>query len=402
MKQDKQEKINELLNRGVEEIIGKENLEKELLSGKKLRVKLGIDPTSPNIHLGRSIPLLKLRDFQNLGHTAVLIVGDFTGLIGDTSDKDSERPMLSTKQVKENLKTYKKQLAKIIDIDKAEFHFNSQWLKKLNFSQIGELASIFSINQFISRELIAKRIKEGKRVSLHETLYPLMQGYDSVAIKADIELGASDQKFNILAGRDIQKHFGQKEQYPFIVGPIIEGLDGRKMSSSWGNTINFNDEPFDMFGKIMSMRDELILKYFDLLTRIPLQDFARMKDMVRDNPKQAKILLAKEIVTMYHGAQQAQQAEQVWRSTFEKKEIPENTPVAKVKIKIPLAEVLLQHGLISSKNEWKRLVQAGAIKLFTQVHEEKIIDPETLVSQSGDLKIGKKKFLKIIIEKKKD
>lgn len=393
-----QKKIEELLSRGVEECVGFEDLKKDLLSGKKLRIKLGIDPTSPNIHLGRSIPLLKLRDFQELGHKVILIVGDFTGIVGDTSDKDAERPMLSDKQIKENIKTYKKQLAKIIDIGKAEFYFNSKWLKKLNFAQIGELASIFSVNQFISRDLIARRLREGKRVSLHETLYPLMQGFDSVAVKADIELGGMDQKFNLLAGRDIQKHFKQKEQ-SIVMGPLIEGLDGRKMSSSWGNTINFLDTPEEMYGKIMSMKDELVIKYFELLTRVPYEAIEEYKKLILKDPKKVKMALAETIVAMYHGQGGAQEAEESWKKTFELGEIPENVKQVQVKFKKPLVDILIEEGLVSSKTEFRRLVDSGAIKIKLKQEERKIVDSNSLVEESGALKIGKKRFIKIEVTK---
>lgn len=392
-------KIKELLSRGVDEIIGKEDIEKALLSGKQLRIKLGIDPTSPNLHLGRSIPLLKLRDFQDLGHRIVMIVGDFTGVVGDTSDKDSERPMLTEKQINENLKTYKKQLGKIINVSRVEFYFNSKWLKKLNFAQIGELASIFSVNQFISRELISKRLREGKRVSLHETLYPLMQGFDSVAVKADVELGGTDQKFNILAGRDIQKHFNQKEQ-SIILGPIIEGLDGRKMSSSWGNTINFLDTPENMYGKIMSMKDELVIKYFELLTRVSYDAIEEYKKLIKKDPKKAKMALAETIVAMYHGQDEASEAENSWKKTFELGMIPDNVKQVKVHFKKPLVDILIEEGLVESKSEFKRLIEAGSIKIKLKQEERRIVDPNSLVEESADLRIGKKRFLKIEVEKK--
>lgn len=393
-------KIKELLSRGMDEIIGKEDLEKALLSGTKLRVKFGIDPTSGNIHLGRSIPLLKLRDFQDLGHKVILIVGDFTGMIGDTSDKDAERPMLSQKEVENNLKTYKKQLAKIIDVSKAEFYFNSKWLKKLGFAEIGELASIFSINQFISRELISKRLREGKRVSLHETLYPLMQGFDSVAVKADVEIGGIDQRFNMLAGRDIQKHFKQKEQNICIVGPIIEGLDGRKMSSSWGNTINFLDTPENMYGKIMSMKDEFVIKYFELLTRASYEAIEEYKKIMLKDPKKAKMALAETIVAMYHGQEEAGEAENSWKKTFELGMIPDNVKQVRVHFKKPLVDILIEEGLVESKSEFKRLIEAGSIKIKVRQEERRVIDPNSLIEESGDIRVGKKRFLKIEVEKK--
>src|SRR3989338_4990264 len=254
-------KINELLTRGVEEIIGREYLEAQLKSGKKLRVKLGIDPTSPHLHIGRSIPLLKMRDFQELGHQLVFIVGDATGVIGDTSDKDSERPMLEQKQVKENMKQYVAEAGKIIDMSKCEVRHNSEWLGKLGYGEIGAQADLFSLHEFNARENIKRRLDAGTRVSLRELLYPLMQGYDSVAIKADVELGGTDQRFNLLAGRTLQQAYKQAPQH-IIMGPLLEGTDGRKMSSSWGNTINLTDTPNDMYGKTMRVPDNLIIKYF--------------------------------------------------------------------------------------------------------------------------------------------
>jgi len=241
-------KIDEILTRGVSEVIDKENLKKRLLSGKRLCIKLGIDPTSPHIHIGRAVVLLKLKDFQDLGHKIVFIVGDSTGVIGDTSDKESERPMLSHKEVVQNAQSYIKQMGKVLNLKNVETHYNSEWLLKLNYNDIGAQADYFSVSDFIARENIKKRLHEGKRVSLREVLYPLMQGYDSVAIKADVELGGTDQRFNLLAGRKLQPHFNQTPQDILMVN-LIMGTDGRKMSSSWGNTINITDEAEDMYGK---------------------------------------------------------------------------------------------------------------------------------------------------------
>lgn len=389
-------KIEELLTRGVEEVIDIENLKKKLISGKQLRVKLGIDPTSPNIHLGRSIPLLKLRDFQELGHKIVFIAGDFTGIIGDTSDKDSERPMLTDKIIKENLKNYKKQVGKIIDLKKSEFHQNSKWLKKLGYKEVGEHANIFSINQFISRENIAKRLKEGKRVSLREVLYPLMQGYDSVAVKADVELGGTDQKFNLLAGRDMQKDVGQNPQ-DIVMTKIINGLDGRKMSSSWGNTINFLDDAKNMFGKIMSMSDDLIVQYFDLLTRVPLEKVSEVSDRLKkgENPKDIKLELATEIVKMYHSAKEAQKAKENWENTFSKKEIPKDIKEISVKSGTKLGEVLVKNNLLPSNSEFTRRISGGAIK---NLETEEVIKENIEVKKDITLKYGKKDFVRIIVK----
>jgi tyrosyl-tRNA synthetase len=389
-------KIEELLTRGVEEVIDIENLKKKLLSGKQLRIKLGIDPTSPNIHLGRSIPLLKLRDFQELGHKVVFIAGDFTGIIGDTSDKDSERPMLTDKTIKENLKNYKKQVGKIIDLKKCEFYQNSKWLKKLGYKEVGEHANIFSINQFISRDNIAKRLKEGKRVSLREVLYPLMQGYDSVAVKADVELGGTDQKFNLLAGRDMQKEAGQNPQ-DIIMTKIIDGLDGRKMSSSWGNTINFLDDANNMFGKIMSMSDDLIISYFTLLTRTPLDMIAEHEKslFLGFNPKDIKMKLAFEITKMYTSQKEAEKAWENWDKTFSKGEIPKDIKSVEVKKGEELSEIISKNKLLSSKSEFGRRLKGGAVK---NMETGETIKENFKVKDSFTLKYGKKDFVKILVK----
>ncbi len=395
-------KIDELLSRGVEEVIELDNLKKTLISGKQLRVKLGIDPTSPNLHLGRSIPLLKLKDFQDLGHQAVFIVGDFTGLVGDTSDKESERPMLDTKTIKNNLKNYKEQVGKIIDLKKAEFYFNSKWLSGLTFGDIGELASVFSVNSFIQRDNIRRRLTAGKRVSLHEVLYPIMQGYDSVKVRADVEIGGMDQKFNLLAGRDLQKKFGQKEQN-IVMGPLVEGTDGRKMSSSWGNTINLLDAPNDMYGKIMSVRDDLVVKYFELLTRVSKDAIKEWQKRLAagENPKKMKMALASEIVRMYHGDREAFAAEESWQKTFSEGVLPSDIKTVKVKLKIPLVEILMKEGIVASKSEFRRLIEEGAIKFKGTLEEKKIVDPNTLADESGALRIGKKRFLRIEVVRSK-
>ena len=320
--------IKELLTRGVSEIIGQKELEERLRSGKPMRIKLGIDPTSPNLHLGRSIPLLKLRDFQKLGHTIVFIVGDFTGIIGDTSDKDAERPMLSKETIDENKKSYFEQVGKIIDLSKAELYHNSEWLEKLTYREIGEQADCFSVSDFIARDNIARRLEAGKRVSLREILYPLMQGYDSVMVRADVELGGMDQKFNILSGRTLQQKYGQEPQ-SIILGPLIDGLDGRKMSSSWGNTISVSAEPSDMYGKVMSMVDAQILTYFTLCTRIPMEEVEEIRGKLESgelHPKEAKMKLAREIVRFYHGDEASEKAEENFIKTFSEKGVPIDLP----------------------------------------------------------------------------
>jgi tyrosyl-tRNA synthetase len=385
-------KIAELLNRGVEEIIDRSTLEKKLKSGKQLRIKLGIDPTSPNLHLGRSIPLFKLRDFQQLGHKIILIIGDFTGVIGDTSDKDSERPMLKQEQVKKNMENYILQASKIIDIDKCEIHYNSEWLGKLGYNELCEQANVFSLSEFVSRENIKKRMDAGKRVSLRELLYPLMQGYDSVAVKADVELGGTDQRFNLLAGRELQRHYNQDPQ-DIITNPLVEGLDGRKMSSSWGNTVNLFDSINDMYGKIMSLKDKFIIKYFILTTRVEINAIEQYKKDLEfgANPKDIKMKLAFELVRFYYSEQDAKKAQEYFINTFSKKETP--TILSKFQPqKYDLVSVLVESNLVSSKSEARRVVEQGGVK----INGVAIRDISYTVSPDSVLQKGKINFIQIL------
>jgi tyrosyl-tRNA synthetase len=354
-------------------------------------VKLGIDPTSPNIHLGRSIPLLKLRDFEELGHQIVFIVGDFTGVIGDTSDKESERPMLTEEIISENKKTYLEQVGKILDTSKIEFRNNSEWLGELTYREIGEHADQFSVADFIARENIAKRLKEGKRVSLREVLYPLMQGYDSVAIKADVELGGTDQRFNLLAGRSLQEHFGQEPQ-GIIMGPLINGTDGRKMSSSWGNTITLTMEPSDMYGKVMSMADSEIIPYFTHCTRVAHEEVEGIKNALHEgaNPRDIKMKLARTIVGMYHSEAEAFSAETNFIETFQKGGIPDDV----LEIKPDYTEALLTHGVVTSKTELRRLLEDGGVR--NAETGEKLEVLPTTVTDPLVLKIGKRRFVKLL------
>ncbi len=387
-----QAKINELLTRGVEEVIDREHLESLLNSGKKLRIKLGIDPTSPNIHIGRAVVLWKLKAFQEMGHKVVFIVGDFTGLIGDTSDKEAERPMQTEAQVKANLKTYFSQALKILDKSKTETYYNSKWLKKLGFHEIGKLADLFGLHEFEARENIAKRLKAGKRVSLRELLYPLMQGYDSVAVKADVEIGGTDQRFNLLAGRTIQPNYGQQPQ-DIITTKLLEGTDGRKMSSSWGNVINIMDEHKDMFGKVMSVHDSLIEKYFIMATRLETEEIGKI--MKLPNPRDQKIALAFAITALYHGDKKAEEAKQAFISQFSKGELPSEIPSMKIKPgQYQLSELVFIAGLAGSKTEARRLIAQKGVKINQQAADEQKMD----IGQKNNLllQVGKRKFVKIL------
>jgi len=368
--------VEELLSRGVIEVIDRKNLEEKLQSGKKLRIKLGIDPTSPNIHIGRAIPLLKLRAFQDMGHTAVFIVGDFTGMIGDTSDKDSERPMLSKGQVQENMRTYLDQAFKILDKNKTETYYNSRWLEKLGYLEVSNMANLFSVHEFTSREVIARRLDTGQRVSAVEMFYPLMQGYDSVAVKADVELGGTDQRYNLLAGRKIQPLYNQEPQ-DIMMTELLEGTDGRKMSSSWGNVIPITDEANDMFGKVMSINDELIKKYFELCTMVPMDE---VEEIVKTHPKEAKMRLAYEITKIYHADVSARNAQENFEETFSKGGIPKDIKTVQAGLDTPLVEILLEQGLVLSKTEFNRLNKEGAINEI----------------ENGVYRIGKHRFIRII------
>lgn len=388
----KDEKIRSILGRGVEEIIHKKHLESVLRGRKKLRVKLGIDPTSPNIHIGRAVVLWKLRAFQELGHQVVFIIGDFTGQIGDTSDKDAERPMLSAAEIEKNVKTYLDQAYKILDKAKTEAHYNSTWLKELGFTEIGKLANLFGMHEFSVRDNIAKRLKAGKRVSVRELLYPLMQGYDSVAVKADVELGGIDQRFNLLAGRTIQQAYGMEPQ-DIIMTELLIGTDGRKMSSSWGNTINITDAPEIMFGKAMSISDELIDQYFTLATNTLWHHVEEIKKSY-SNPRDQKMILAHTIVEQYYDSDTALKAQEKFVSQFSKKEIPKDIPEKKIKAgTYPLVELLVQVKLASSKSEARRLISQGGVKINQQTAK----DEQVKIGQKNNLilQVGKRNFVKI-------
>lgn len=388
-------KIEEILTRGVSEIVDREHLKKRLLSGKRLRIKLGIDPTSPNLHIGRAVSLLKLKDFQDLGHIIVLIIGDVTGVIGDTSDKESERPQLNKEELKENAKTYFKQAGRVLDMSKVEKHFNSEWLLRLSYNDIGGHADQFSVADFIARENIKKRLDAGKRVSLREMLYPLMQGYDSVAIKSDVEIGGNDQWFNLLAGRKLQARFNQEPQ-DILTTNLILGTDGRKMSSSWGNTINLTDKPKDMYGKVMSIPDELIIPYFIHCTRVPHIEIEGIKDKMNsgENPRDFKMKLARVLVTMYHGEKDAQDAEEDFINTFQKGTVTDAVVITTAGgLFKELKETLIKEGIVKSGNEFNTLIVSGAISSITT---KQVVSTHDKV-ENDTYKIGKKRFIKVNI-----
>lgn len=386
-------KIEELLSRGVEDCFVKEDLKKDLLSGRQLRIKFGIDPTGAKLHIGHSIPIRKLRQFQLLGHQIVLIVGDFTAQIGDPTDKLAKRPMLTREVIEENMRDYKAQIGKIVDIEKVEFTYNSDWLRPLGFQEICQLAESFTVQQMIARRNFADRIEKGEEVSLRELMYPLMQGYDSVAVKADVEIGGFDQLFNLKAGRNIQNHYKQKEQNVLTM-QMLEGLDGQKMSKTFQNFIAVVDEPNDMYGKIMSLKDELIVKYFTLTTDLSLEEVALIEKAIieGENPKIHKMRLAREIVTMYHSEKAAAKAEEEFENVFAKGALPETIPELVVAV-IDVAQELKRLQIIESKSEWTRLIKEGAVS----IHEGAVIqDPKWLPQAPCVIKIGKRRFVRFI------
>lgn len=388
------DKIEELLTRGIANIIpDKKELKKILHSGKKLNIYLGIDPTSPHIHLGHALPLRKLQKFSELGHNTTLLIGDFTALVGDTSDKESERPILTKKEIEKNFQNYKKQAEKIVDFSKVKIRYNSEWLRKLNYEDGLKLQQKFSLNDFISRELIKKRLNEGKHIRLDETSYPLMQGYDSYVLDTDIQLGATDQTFNMQAGRTLQKILRNKESF-ILANVYLEGIDGRKMSKSWGNAIWLDDAPSDMYAKIMAVKDDLIIQYFTLATNISLEEIEKIKksDELNRHPMALKKRLAREIVSELHGKDAALKAQEAFEKTIQKKEIPAKIPTILLTNEVQtIIDLLIESGLTESKSDAKRLISQNAVT----VNDEKITDPNFKIKE-GILKVGKHKFLKII------
>lgn len=391
----KEEAIKDLLTRGVTNIIEKNNLEKKLNSGKKLRVKFGIDPTGPKVHVGHAVVLWKLRQFQDLGHKIVLIIGDFTAQIGDPSDKDSERQPLTHEDIEQNKKSYLDQISLILDLKKTEFHHNSDWHSKGSKQEMIEEAMNFTVNQMSKRDNFSKRLKEDKPVGLHEFLYPLLQGMDSVAVSADVELGGNDQYFNLLAGRTLQKKYKQKQQ-DIMTSDLLEGTDGRKMSKTYNNAIYLLDSPSEVFGKVMSIKDELIVRYFVMATDLPIKEIKKIEKKMAEgeNPRDFKFLLAHKIVSRYHGDKVADRAEKDFVQKFVKKEVPEDISVFSTPyLTQPLVDVLVESLLTPSRSEAKRLIEQGGVKVDGAV----IGDKNALIKpQKGMIvQVGKRKFLKV-------
>ncbi len=391
---NKKEKIEDILSRGVEDVIDKNVLRKKLESGEKLRIKLGVDPTGPKIHLGRASQFWKLKAFQDLGHQIVLIIGDFTAQIGDASDKQAMRTPLTEKEIKENMKGYVEQIGKILDMSKVELRYNSEWLGKMNIDKFISLAMSFTAQQLIRRRNFKERWDEDKPIGLHEMTYPLLQGYDSVAVEADVEIGGFDQLFNLKAGRKIQKIFDQEPQQ-IMTSQMLYGLDGRKMSTSWGNVVTIVDEPEDMFGKIMSLNDELMIDYFNLCAFYSQEEMETVKKRIsEENPKKIKKELAEEIVSLYHGKGEAKRARKEFEKVFEEGKNPGDMPEIKVDEKsMGALDLVYSTGLIKSKSQAKRLIDQGAVSL----DGKKINDwkEEIKIKKGTVIQIGKRRFAKI-------
>ena len=391
----------QIIKQGIDEIIGEKELISKLKKGKKLNIKVGFDPTAPDLHLGHIVILRKMRQFQDLGHNVVFLIGDFTGKIGDPSGKNKTRPPLSEKEIKNNAETYKSQVFKVLDDKKTIVDFNSRWSNKLTATEMIALAAQSTVARMIERDDFSKRYKNNQPISIHEFLYPLMQGYDSVFLKTDVELGGTDQKFNLLVGRDLQKN-AQQDPQTVITLPLLEGLDGvKKMSKSEDNYIGITENPDEIFGKTMSIPDEIMFKWFDLLSLKPLDEISALKKAISkgDNPRDIKILLALELTERFSNQDSAQNAKENFLKKFSKNEIPDNIPekILKTKEAIPLANILKDIDMVSSTSEALRLINQGAVKIEQQKVESQ--DYDFGLDEKKLVQIGKKKFIYLTLKK---
>ena len=389
-----------LLLRGVEEVIPKEEFHKKLDKKRPLRIKLGFDPTAPDLHLGHTVILNKLKLFQDLGHQVIFLIGDFTGLVGDPSGVNETRPVLSEKEIKKNAKTYERQVFKILDKKKTEIRFNSEWMNKFSPEEFIRLSSVQTVARMLERDDFHKRYTSQKPISIHEFLYPLLQGYDSVALNADVELGGTDQKFNLLLGREVQKFYGKEPQVVFTL-PLLEGLDGdKKMSKSLGNYIAIEDSQNEIFGKIMSISDELMWRYFELLSFKKQNEINKLKKSQKEglNPRDIKFLLAEEIVDRFHGEGSGTIAREEFKSRFQQGNSPSEIKEIEIKLMekdISLPKILKEAGMVSSTSEALRLIKQGGVR----IEGEKILDSKYKINQNSSLlyQVGKRKFFRIKI-----
>jgi tyrosyl-tRNA synthetase len=393
--------MDDLLTRGVEQIIGQDELEQALKGKQKLRIKFGVDPTRPDIHIGHAVALRKLRQLQDLGHTVIFLIGDYTTKIGDPSGKDKTRPMLTDEEIKANVKTYLDQVGAILNIKKAEIRYNSEWLAKLSFADLLSLASNVSVAQTIEREDFKNRLESGRELALHEILYPLMQAYDSVALEADVEFGGNDQLFNLMSGRALQKKLGQRPQACFIV-ELLVGTDGtKKMSKSLDNYIAITDAPIDMYGKVMSLPDALIAPYYKLTTDVPLETIDGLVQRFAEgaNPRDSKASLAREIIRIYHSEAAAAKAEADWNKTYRDKQGPSESQILKINVKdtvsideeVALIDYVMALEIMPSRREFRQKVQEGGIR----VNGQTVTDPELVINKWDLVNVGKTRFYQI-------
>lgn len=389
-----------LIRRGAHEILIEEELVAKLKEGRPLRIKAGFDPTAPDLHLGHTVLINKLRQFQELGHEVMFLIGDFTAMIGDPTGKSATRPPLTRDEVIENAKTYEHQIFKILDPEKTTVLFNSSWMGEMSAADLIQLASRHTVARMLERDDFDKRYKSGQSIAVHEFLYPLVQGYDSVAMKSDVELGGTDQKFNLLVGRQLQESFGQKPQC-ILTMPILEGLDGvQKMSKSLNNYIGINDAPDDMFGKVMSISDELMWRYFELLSFRSMEEIEGFRQQITEgaNPRDIKFLLAEELITRFHDAAAAKKAQESFIARFQKGAMPDEMPeidVAAIDGVIPLANLLREAGLVASTSEAMRMIGQGAVRIDGEKVEEKKLE---IPSGSCQVyQVGKRKFARVSV-----
>ena len=390
----------DLIKRGCEEILIESELIDKLKTGRSLRIKAGFDPTAPDLHLGHTVLINKLRQFQDLGHEVLFLIGDFTGMIGDPTGKSATRPPLTRDDVIENARTYEQQIFKILDPEKTLVMFNSSWMNDMSSAELIELAAKHTVARMLERDDFSKRYQSGQSISIHEFLYPLIQGYDSVAMKADVELGGTDQKFNLLVGRELQKHYGQSPQ-TVITMPILEGLDGvQKMSKSLNNYIGISEAPDEMFGKLMSISDELMWRYFELLSFRPMNEIEAFKQEMAEgkNPRDIKFLLGEELVARFHDAAAANQARENFIARFQQGAMPEDMPETTLPAPegvLPIANVLKEAGLTSSTSEALRLIRQGAVK----IDGEKVTDTKQVIPSGTThvYQVGKRRFARVTL-----
>ncbi|MDX1443124.1 MAG: tyrosine--tRNA ligase [Gammaproteobacteria bacterium] len=390
------------LSRGCDEILLEKELVEKLESGRKLRIKAGFDPTAPDLHLGHTVLINKMRQFQERGHEVIFLIGDFTGMIGDPSGKNATRPPLTPEEVEINARTYKEQIFKILDPEKTRIAFNSEWMEKIGAAGLIRLASQHTVARMLERDDFSKRYKENRPIAIHEFLYPLVQGYDSVALEADVELGGTDQKFNLLVGRQLQEHYGQKPQVVMTM-PLLEGTDGVQKMSKWlGNYIGITEKPDDMFGKIMSISDDLMWRYFELLSFRPLEEIESFRKQVADgtNPRDIKFALGIELVDRFHGKGAGEKARDNFIARFQQGGLPEDVPEKTVTASdgvIGLAQLLKDAGLVQSNSEGMRMVKQGAVK----IDGEKASDPKVEISVGTEAvyQVGKRRIARVTVAK---